>query len=392
MIVERGNIVLVGTAHVSEKSVAEVKEAIARFDPDIVAVELDENRFKALSDKKRFEETPVTDLIRGGKAFFILAQMMLASFQRRMGSRQGVEPGAEMLAAIHEAKARGKEIALADRDIGVTLKRSWAMMGFREKVRLSGEIAKSAFGTDEEEEIEVDEMLEEDVLTVMMEDLARTAPSVSQVLVKERDTYLARNIHDAAASGKKVVAVVGAGHMKGIQAHLDDPATLVRQDLKALEVIPEKKVKWGKIVGYGLLLVILGFLAWAVWQAVQSGDPSTLIRIALLWIVVGGVLTALGAALAGGHIASILVSFPAAPIGTLHPALAAGWISGYVEAKLRPPTYKDFETISKLETFGDFRRNRFMRILLVTAFANIGNMVANMVVMPYVIIRLSVGA
>lgn len=390
----RPNVLLVGTAHVSTKSVEEVREAIASFDPDVVAVELDENRLKALTDKQRFEDTPVTEFLKGGKSFFVLAQTMLASFQRRMGSKEGVEPGAEMLAAVEEARDRGKEIALADRDIGVTLKRAWAMMGFVEKWKLSWEIMKSVLGASDEEEIEVDEMLEEDVLTVMMDELAETAPSVSKVLVKERDVYLAKRIDEAAEGGRKVVAIVGAGHMRGIEQYLKAPETLPA-DLTAIEEIPEKRVKWGKIIFYGFLAFVLGLIAWLGWSAYQSGDVGQLVekgvQIAVIWILVGGVLTAIGAAIGGGHPLAILVSFPAAPIGTVHPALAAGWISGYVEAKLRPPTLRDMESISSLETFRDIRRNGFMRILLVTAFANVGNTIANLVIMPIVIARLALG-
>ncbi len=366
----RENIVLVGTAHVSEKSVREVRDAIAEHDPDLVAVELDENRFTALTDKRRFEDTPITELLKGGKSFFILAQTLLASFQRRMGAEQGVEPGAEMLAAIEEARGRGKQLVLADRDIGITLKRSWALMGFREKMKLSWEFTKSLVGAEEDEKIEVDEMLEEDVLTVMMDELAEAAPSVSQVLVRERDLYLAKNIHEASKKGK-VVAVVGAGHMKGIQQHLAEPAKLPA-DTKALEVVPEKKIKWGKIIGWGITIAVLGVLLWQLYKAVVSGDFTDFINYAFTWIVLTGGLSALGALLARGHPVSIATAFAAAPMTTLHPALAAGWFAGIVEAKFRTPTVGDFHGISHMQTLSQFWNNRVMRVLLVTAFANIG--------------------
>jgi len=371
MLVETRNIVLVGTAHVSEKSVQEVREAIAAHEPDIVAVELDDNRFKALTDKRRFEETPITELLKGGKSFFILAQTLLASFQRRMGAKQGVEPGAEMLAAVEEARARGKEIVLADRDIGITLKRAWALMGFREKMRLSWEFMKSLVGVEEEEDIEVDEMLEEDVLTVMMDELSEAAPSVSQVLVKERDVYLAKRIHEASQKGK-VVAVVGAGHMRGIQQYLAAPETLPA-DTKALEVVPEKRFQWGKMLGWALTVAVIGVLLYQLYEAVfVSGDFSNFINYALTWIAFTGVLSALGALVARGHPLSIATAFAAAPMTTLHPALAAGWFAGIVEAKFRTPTVGDFQAISHMQTVGQFWNNRVMRVLLVTAFTNIG--------------------
>src|SRR5439155_27292440 len=189
-------VILVGTAHVSKESVNEVREVIQRVRPKVVAVELDANRRTALVDKKRFEQTPMTDLLRSGKSSFILAQSMLASYQRRMGAKLGVEPGAEMLAALMEAEAAGAEVALVDRDIGVTLRRAYALMGFREKMRLAWEMLKSLVGAEDEEEIDVEEILKEDVLSSMMGELAEMAPSVARVLVHERDAYLASNIHE----------------------------------------------------------------------------------------------------------------------------------------------------------------------------------------------------
>jgi len=301
---------------------------------------------------------------------------MLSNWQRKMGEKQGIEPGAEMKAAIEEANLRNKEIVLADRDIGVTLKRAWGHMGFREKTRLTWEFMKAlvGVGNEEDEEVDVDKMLEEDTLTLMMSELKQTAPSVAQVLVHERDQYLAHNIRESAKRGK-VVAVVGAGHVKGILHHLDNPHEI--PDPKTLEAIPKKRFSWGKLIGLVFWTAILAAVAYGVYYGVATGDWWTLGKFVGLSILAGGTLTALGALAGGAHPLSILVAFPAAPIGTIHPALAAGWIVGYVEAKMRPPALKDFHTVSRMESFGDMYRNRLMRILLVTAFANVGNMVAN---------------
>ncbi|MHB8605114.1 MAG: TraB/GumN family protein [Thermoplasmatota archaeon] len=379
-------ITLVGTAHVSEKSVAEVREAIERVRPDFVAVELDENRMKALTDKKRFEDTPITDLVRGGKSVFILAQVMLASFQRRMGEKQGVEPGAEMLAAVEEAQRIEKPVVLADRDIGVTLRRAWAKMGAGEKIRLSWEFMKALVGLDPEEvdTVEVDALLEDDVLTVMMEELSQAAPSVAEVLVRERDAYLAKRIHEAAQKGS-VLAVIGAGHLKGVEDYLRHPEKLPA-DTKALEVIPKKKVRWGLIISILFLAATLALYGWLIYRSVATGDYTQLKRAILAYIVATAGCTALGALLARAHPLAILAGALAAPTKLIHPFVGSGIFPGLVQAKYRKPTVKDLQGISKLDSWSDLLKNRATHVLIVTSFAQLGADLGFFVVFPLAVI------
>lgn len=365
-------VILVGTAHVSQASVDEVRRAIEEHRPDVVAVELDAGRHRVLTDKKRWESTPVTELVKGGRAFLVLAQALLASHQRRMGAEQGIEPGAEMVAAMEAAHAQNVEVALADRDITITLRRAWALMGFREKIRLSWEFLKATLGLGgDEPPVDVDEMLHEDVLTAMMEELARMAPSVAQVLIVERDAYLAKRIDEARAKGT-VVAVVGAGHVKGITRYLQATSTI--PPLESLESVPAKRVPWGAIVGWGVIAFLGVFLALFSLQFALRGDWLALAAFLGKFWLFTGVPAAIGVTLAGAHPASILAAFLGAPIAILHPAIATGWIAGYVEARLRGPTVKDFQEVTKLETFREFWRNGVTRILLVAALGNVGAM------------------
>jgi pheromone shutdown-related protein TraB len=385
MQVELPGITLVGTAHVSRESVNEVREVIGRVKPAVVAVELDENRRRALEDKKKFQETPITELLKGGKGSFILAQTLLASYQRRMGAKEGVEPGAEMLEAIAAAKDSGSGVALVDRDIGVTLRRAYAKMGFMEKMRLSWEMLKSVVGADEGEEVQVDAMLKEDVLTAMMAELAQMAPTVADVLIHERDAYLAANIREEARKGH-VVAVLGAGHLKGVEEYLRKPETI--PDKKPLEEIPRKKVPVGKIVGWALILSILGVFAWGIYVGVKEGNWQKLVENVAAYVVITGSLSALGALLARAHVLSILTAFVAAPFTILHPTLAAGWFSGLVEAKYRTPTVGDFHAVSGIQTLKEFWTNRVMRVLLVAAFTNLGAMAGAYFAVGYLASRL----
>ncbi|HVL87992.1 MAG TPA: TraB/GumN family protein [Candidatus Thermoplasmatota archaeon] len=375
MIVDRGDIVLVGTAHVSPESVAEVRREIAARRPAVVCVELDEHRARALSDPK-WRETPLLDVIRDGKAFVLLAQAFLASWQRRLGERYGVKPGAEMLAGMQEAEKVGASVELSDRDIGVTLKRAWARMGFREKLRLAWEFLKALTGADADgREVEVEELLKEDVLSSMMEEFSRMAPSISEVVIRERDAYLAGRILEARerAKGRPVLAVVGAGHLKGIQRHLDAPESIPER--ASLETVPER-FPWGKAIGYGLAIGILALFAWLGYGALT--DPVKLAKLQealLMFVLVTGSFSALGAAAALAHPYSILAAFSTAWFATIHPGIATGWISGYVELQKRKPTVADYEGLSTLAGLGDFYRNKITRVLLVTALTNVGAMV-----------------
>lgn len=381
MQVQLPGITLVGTAHVSKESVREVQDTIARVKPAVVAVELDENRRRALVDKKGFEETPITDLLKGGRGSFILAQTLLASYQRRMGAKEGVEPGAEMLAALQSADAQQAKVALVDRDIGITLRRAYGLMTFREKMRLTWELMKSVLGTDDEGgEVEVAAMLHEDVLSTMMAELAAMAPTVANVLIHERDVYLAHHIREAAKDGH-VVAVLGAGHLKGVEGYLRAPESI--PDTKPLEVIPKKKVPVGKIIGWALILSIVGFLAYGLYEGLTSGDFRRVLDIAAAYVLITGTCAALGALLARAHVLSILTAFVAAPFTILHPTLAAGWFSGVVEAKFRTPTVSDFQAVAHLQSLKEMWANRLMRVLFVAAFTNLGAIVGAWAALAY---------
>lgn len=366
------NLILVGTAHVSPKSVLEVEEVIREEKPDVVAVELDPHRLEALLNPDRWQSTPISKLLKGDKLWFFLAQSLLASHQRRIGEEFGVKPGQEMLTAVNQARAANMELLLADRDISVTMQRAYRLMRFGEKMRLIWELFKAMMpGQEQKEEMTLEKLMEEDTITQMMDEMGRVAPSIKSVIIDERDTYLATRIRVPAEQGKKVVAVVGAGHLNGIQKRLKEPPA----DLAAIEVIPKKKFPLSKIIGWGMPLGILVLFAWLGYEGFQEGNFQKILDAALYWILITGGFSALGAMLAGGHILSILTAFVAAPITTLHPALAAGWFAGLTEATVRTPTVGDFQGLSQVKRTRDFFKNRVFRVLMVAAFANLGAMV-----------------
>lgn len=360
-----------GTAHVSPDSVEEVARVIKEHAPDVVAVELDASRLDALENPDRWQATPIQKLLKSDKLWLFLAQSLLSSQQRRLGEKFGVQPGQEMLTAVRAARAAGKDVLLADREIAITMRRAYGLMRLREKARLAWELFKSMIGgEDADEDIDLEKLMQEDAITQMMDEVGRVAPSIKGVVVDERDTYLATRIRGPAEAGKKVVAVVGAGHLAGIQRRLAEPPA----DLAPLEEIPKKRFPLAKILGWGLPLIILVLFAYLGVEGYREGNFEKVLTAALYWVLITGTFAALGAAIGGGHILSILTAFVAAPITTLHPALAAGWFAGFVEATVRTPTVRDFQGISELKRMRDFFGNRVIRVLMVAAFANLGAM------------------
>jgi pheromone shutdown-related protein TraB len=370
-------ITLVGTAHISQESVEEVKKVITQEKPDIVAVELCQRRYDAITKKDQWESTPVNKLLKSNNAYLMLAQTFLGSIQRKLGKEYGVEPGSEMIQAMKEAENQKMQVALVDRDISITLKRAWRKMGIREKFRLTWEFLKALIGFDEEEleELDLESLMKEDVISAMMEEFGEIAPSVKTVLITERDQYISQKILDESKKGK-VVAVVGAGHLKGIKKQLEKKD--LNLNLKDLEEVPKKRIKWAKTFAYvipilfvSLIVGLLFFRGEAAYKDIQD--------IVLWWFLINGSLSALGALIARGHVLTIIAAFLAAPLTSLNPAIAAGWVAGYVEAKVRTPVVKDFKNLSKIDSFKDFWNNRVIRLLMVVALANLGSMIGTFI-------------
>ena len=374
-----GKVTIVGTAHVSEKSIAEVNQIIERERPDIVAVELDKGRYHALKGEEEVREINVKDLLSGGKFNYFLLQWLLAFVQKKIGADMGVKPGAEMLAAIETAEKSGARVALIDRDIQITLGRFWSKMSFFEKLKLFGSLigATLGFGT---EEIDIETVTDEDVVTQLVAELRKVAPSAASILIDERDAYMAKNLLDLSKEGN-VVAVVGAGHREGIKKYLDAPESL--PPIQELTTLPKKGFSWFKAAAIVIIAMVVGMLALLVYSGGVS--LSTLLTALLTLFIVQGILSAVGVIIARGHPLSALTAFGLAWFGFLHPFLAIGWLAGIVEAHFRPPTTEDFRTISKAETIKELMQNRLFRIILVAGLANLGSMVGTFVAIPIMV-------
>jgi pheromone shutdown-related protein TraB len=364
-------LVLIGTAHVSEKSVADVRTTIRNLKPDIVAVELCRGRYDSLKGNIKETQLPVKEILREGKIYYYFIHWLLAYMQKKIGEEMGVRPGAEMLSAIEEAEAIGAKVALIDRDIQVTLQRFWGKMSFLEKIRMLGSLVGGLIGIGKGADIDLENITEQDVVTSLVGELRSFAPTAAEVLIDERDAYLAGNILRVSAGGNKtIVAVVGAGHKPGILNYLKNPKSI--PPLNTLTQIPKKRFSAGKIISFGIVGLALAVFA----LILLSGTSLKLLLIAFAWwFIINGILSALGALLAGGHPYSVLTAFSVAWLTSLNPMIAAGWFAGLMEAKQRNPTTEDIKALAGIETFKDMFKNKFMRVLLVASFANIGSVI-----------------
>ncbi|HIE81947.1 MAG TPA: TraB/GumN family protein [Candidatus Poseidoniales archaeon] len=359
------NLRLVGTAHVSSASVTLVREQIDEYGPDLVAVELCESRLKSLKRPDDLANSDLLNIINEGRSSMILLQSALAAQQRRMGIETGEKPGAELLAAIEAADAAEIPYELIDRDVVITLRRAWRKMGLREKWRVLNALL---WDEDDDEVVDFDEMLEDtDLLSAMMEEAKAVAPRAGEVLIDERDAYLAGRIQQIRGKGR-ILAVVGAGHLSGIVDNLQKPPQETTSNLANLREEPSKP-RWPKVIMWAIPLFLASVVGWLVY----NGETDALKETLWYWLAANAALAGIGVALARGHPLSILVGAAASPITSLNPTLAAGWFAGYTQLKVAAPTGKDAAEFLALQDFDVFWNNRVGRVLLVTAFGNIGS-------------------
>ena len=368
------NITLIGTAHISPESVAEVRRVIETDRPDRVCVEIDSGRYASMAQKKNWESLDIIKVLKEGKGFLLLANLVLSSFQRRLGSSLATAPGEEMMAAIHAAEEAGLPFSFVDREIQVTLRRAWAKSSFWNKAKLLAALFSSAFDKEEISKEQIEELKNQSVLDTMMGELAKYLPMVKEVLIDERDRYLASKIFQA--EGPSIVAVVGAGHAPGIEAWLRRlDAGEVAADVSDIESVPPKSKVAGAI-GIAIPVLLVAMIAVGF---VKSG---TTMGLGLLekWIVIHGIAAAIGSLIALGHPLTILASFVCSPVVVLKPFISIGFVAAYVEAMVHKPQVSDFQGLnSDIMSIRGFYKNKITRVLLVFFLASIGGAIGNIV-------------
>ena len=369
--------VVLGTAHVSRSSLEAVEALLDHERFDAVAIELCESRAEGIRHPDAFKQMDLFQVIRQGKAGMVAASLVLSSFQKRLADQYGIQPGAEMKAAMEGAGQRGLPLWLIDREVGTTLKRAWHNVGFWPRFGLLGGLLASVFERQDIGEEDIKKLKQGDMLESAFSEFASESAALYQSLIAERDTFMAARLREeaslaaaAANPPRRVLVVIGAGHLKGMGEQLrtqqDDPAA----EAAALAQAPPK-ARWPKWLAVGLVLLVFAAIAWAFHRNAALGTQAL-----LAWVLFTGGFAALGALVAGAHPASIVAAFIAAPIKPFRPGIPAGGISAMAEAWVRRPRVADFETLR--DDIGHWKgwwKNRVARTLLNFFMVSLGTIV-----------------
>ena len=363
-------ILLVGTAHISQQSADLVEEVITQEQPDTVCIELDKKRFTALSQPQRWENLDLKQIIRKKQLSTLLVNLVLSSYQKKLGGQLGIQPGAELLVAAKAAENLDIPVKLCDRDVRVTLRRAWKATSFFRKGYLMATLLASLFDKTELDEAKLAELRNKDVLSEMMNEIGEALPAAKHVLIDERDIFMAEKIK--ATPGKRIVAVVGAGHMQGIQRVIGEDNS---SQMEEIDTIPPVSKGW-KIAGWSIpaaILLSLGVIGFR--QGAGEAGAN-----ALYWILANGIPSAIGALIAFGHPATILSAFASAPITSLTPVIGAGYVCAFVQVMTQPPLVKEFEAVSTdISTVRGWWQNRLLRIFLVFIMTGLGSSIGTWV-------------
>jgi len=383
-----GSVRLVGTAHVSADSAERVERVVTEEQPDIVAVELDEGRYRQLQGETP-EDIDPADLLKGSMAFQFLAYWMLSYVQTKLGERFDIEPGADMRAGIDAAEATGAGLALVDRDIQVTIQRFWSRMRLREKLGMVWQLCLGLAGVgstpddlEDGDEFDIEELTDQDVVTALLEEFRAFSPGGAEALIDERDAFIAHKLIGLREQGHDVVAVVGAGHQSGIRHYLEEPATL--PPISELIGVQRKRVSLPKLLG-GLLTV--GFLVFFLLLVMAGVGNQLLLKVFLAWFLFNGSFSFVMAKLAGAHWSSAFVGASIAWLTSLNPLLAPGWFAGYIELRYEPVKLSDINTLNEIlsdeespvrDLLDRMRSVALFRVIAVVAMTNIGSIVASL--------------
>ena len=362
--------VLVGTAHISSESVDLVRRVIDAERPDCVCIELDAQRYEALSQEQRWDELDLRQIVRNKQLSTLIANLMLASYQKRLGLKLGVTPGSELLEAARTAEQLGIPVVLCDRDIRVTLRRAWGSLSVFRKLMLVSSIAVSAFESPELSEEDLRRIRQKDVLSELMAELGSAMPALKRVLIDERDAYLAQKMRET--EGDRVVAVVGAGHVEGMLEALREDRSV---ELDRINEVPGVSSVW-KWVGWAIPALIIGSIAWiGITQGSEAAGEN-----ALFWFLANAIPSGIGGVLALSHPATVFSAFVAAPFTSLTPVIGAGYIAAFVQTYVQPPKVAEFKSVGEdISSPSAWWRNRLLKIFLVFLLTTIGSIIGTWV-------------
>jgi len=367
---EGKTILLIGTAHISQESVDLVEQVISREQPDCVCLELDEKRYTSLTQKKKWQSLDLKQIIKDKQLSTLMVNLLMASYQKKLGGQLSVKPGAELLAAANTATANDIPIALCDRDVRITLRRAWKSTSFFKKGYLLATLFASLFDSTEISEEKLAEMKKQDILSELMDEMGTALPDVKKVLIDERDIYLSEKIKEA--TGERLVAVVGAGHVGGIKTVFQQDRSA---DLDKITKIPPVS-KTLKTLGWSIPLLIIGSIVAIGMQKGMADAGANL----LYWILANGIPSAIGGMLAFANPLTVIGAFLAAPVTSLTPVIGAGYVAAFIQVMRTPPVVKEFETVGDdMGTVKGWWKNKLLRVFLVFLFTGFGSSIGTYV-------------
>ena len=367
---------IIGTAHVSRTSTEAVRKLASTGDFDAIAVELCQARYDALTAERKWTDLDLYKVIREGKAGLVLANLALSAYQRRIAEQFGIEPGAELRAATVAAKKRDLPLQLVDRDLATTLRRSYASVPWYKRLYLMSGLALGMVSSEDIDEASIEKLKEGDILESTFTEFAKQSPELFETLIAERDRYMAARLRqeNSGASGRKVLAVIGAGHMEGLSSHLENSSEPPAEERERLEEMPRRAI-WPRLIPWAIMMLIL-----AGFYIGFSRSPELGWQLVFIWVVINGGLAALGALIARGHPLTVLSAIVAAPLTSLNPTIAAGMVTGLVESWIREPRVSDLENLRfDITTLKGWFKNPATRILLVFFLSNLGSVIGTWV-------------
>jgi pheromone shutdown-related protein TraB len=326
---------LIGTAHVSKNSADLVESKILEIKPDVICIELDEQRFNSIKNRNRYENIDIFKIIKNKQLFFFIGQFIMASFQKKISEKTGSRPGEEFIRAIDVSESEGIQLALIDRNIGTTLKRAWRLTPLKHKFKFMSSLFFS--DNDEFDNFDIEQLKKSDAIETLVKSFSEELPETKKVLIDERDLYLAYGIQKNLSDN--TVAVVGAGHVPGILQYLGKEIS--DHEKECIDLIPEKS-RTGSLLKWIIPAIIILIFIWGFY----SGDKDVAKDFALIWIFAHGLLTVLGCVISLAHPLTIITGFIASPITSLNPTIGAGLITALVQAIMVKPRIKDFEQLN----------------------------------------------
>ncbi|MGM0404707.1 MAG: TraB family protein [Thermoplasmatota archaeon] len=380
-----GNLTLLGVDYIGDEGVNEsVLNYIKENEPDKVGIALCETRFETLEGDDDWKEKPLLPTYKEGKIGPLIYQTFVDSINENLRRFKNIDPEIHVARLVPFMDKLDTDVEFIDRDITLTLGRAYQNMSILEKLKMIKYLKATmlSFSGKKKSESVDDIKYHDDLVEGVLEKLEKFAPSVVNKARRERNEYMAKKLYDFSKRGT-VVAVLPKSRIYNVfkevnRLKMEERFKGENIGVKHLEKIGKKV--YSKVIRYTSSIF---FIALAVYLFLFS-DVLNIWRAWLYWFLAVGGMSALGSALAKGHPFSIIISFLLAPFMslTLH---GPGWISGYVELKVRNPTMSDVQHLTSCKNASEFLSNNIMKVFLVGTFSNIFTWIGLFVVLPLLI-------